>query len=68
MGMQVIGQAWVERCLRTSWTICFMFQEVETDLLCIRAKQIGVFIDPDTLNPTRVPPAIVARVANTNQQ
>ncbi len=67
MGMRVVGRVWIERCLRTSWTIHFSFREADTDVLCIRALQVGAFVDPNTFNPTRVPPAIVARVARTNQ-
>lgn len=68
MGTRLLGRAWVERCMRASWTICFTFHEANTEALCMRALQVGAFIDPDTLNPARVPPAILARVAQTNKQ
>jgi acyl-CoA thioester hydrolase len=67
MGMRMVGRAWIERCLRASWTICFTFREADTDVLCMRALQVGAFIDPDTFNPACVPPAIAARVARINQ-
>jgi acyl-CoA thioester hydrolase len=66
MGMRVVGRAWIERCLRTSWTIRFTFREADANVLCMRALQVGVFINPDTFNPVRVPPVIAARVAEAN--
>jgi len=63
MGTKLLGRAWIERCMRSSWTIYFTFHEGETETLCMRALQIGAFINPETLNPARVPPAILARVA-----
>lgn len=68
MGMRLLGRAWIERCMRASWTIRFTFREANTDVLCMRALQVGTFINPDTFNPARVPSTIVARVARTNQQ
>lgn len=66
LGMRLLGRAWIERCMRASWSIRFTFFEANTDALCMRALQIGAFIDPDTFTPTRVPPIIVARVTRTN--
>lgn len=66
MGMQLHGRAWIDRCMRASWTIRFTFRDANTDVLCMRSLQVGAFVDPDTFNPARMPPAIVARVARTN--
>ncbi len=67
MGMRLLGRAWIDRCLRASWTIRFTFHDVDTSTLCMRAVQVGAFIDPDTFNPARMPPAILARVVRANQ-
>lgn len=68
LGMRLLGRAWIERCMRASWIIRFTFCEANTDTLCMRALQVGAFIDPDTFTPARVPQTIVAQVARTNQQ
>lgn len=62
MGERLLGRAWIDRCMRASWTIRFTFHEVDTEILCMRALQVGAFIDPNTFNPARMPPAILARV------
>lgn len=67
MGDQLLGRAWVDRCLRTSWTVRFTFCEADTSKLCMRALQVGAFIDSDTFNLARMPPAIRVRVARANQ-
>lgn len=67
MGARLLGRAWIDRCLRASWTIRFTFREVDNSTLCMRALQVGAFIDPVTFNPARMPLAIVARVARANQ-
>jgi acyl-CoA thioester hydrolase len=67
MGTRLLGRAWIDRCLRASWTIRFTFHEANADTICMRALQIGAFIDPETFNPVRMPLAILARVARANQ-
>lgn len=67
MGMFLTGRAWIERCLRASWTIRFEFQETGANTTCMRALQIGAFIHPKTHIPTRVPIQIYDRVAQYKQ-
>lgn len=68
MGARLLGRVWIDRCLRASWTIRFTFHDEDTDTLCLRALQVGAFIDPKSFNPARVPPVILARVARANQK
>lgn len=68
MGMRLHGRAWIDRCMRASWKIRFTFRDASANVLCMRSMQVGAFIDPETFNPARMPPAIMTRVASTNQQ
>ncbi len=63
MGAVVRGQATVVGCLRSSWTIAFVFEDAATGLPSLRARQVGAFIDAVTLSPARIPPAIQERIA-----
>jgi acyl-CoA thioesterase FadM len=56
MGMRLHVRAWTDLCKRASWTI----RDANTDVLCMCSLQVGSFIDPDTFNLVRMPPAIMA--------
>lgn len=57
------GQARVARFMNTSWTIEFSFRHAATRDEHLRAEQVGVFLDPVSLVPTRMPPQIRRRLA-----
>lgn len=57
------GQARVARFMNTSWTIEFSFLHAATGNEHLRAEQLGVFLDPVSLAPTRMPPQIRRRLA-----
>jgi acyl-CoA thioester hydrolase len=63
IGARVFGHVWVEQCMRASWTIGFVFFDASTEEICLRARQVGAFVDPETFTLTRVPKAIQERVA-----
>jgi acyl-CoA thioester hydrolase len=62
MGACLLGHAWIEKCMRSSWTIRFRLRDASTREVCLQARQVGAFIDPNTLTPMRVPQAVRARV------
>lgn len=57
------GCARVARFMNTSWTVEFSFRHAATGDEHLRAEQVGVFLDPVSLTPTRMPPQIRRRLA-----
>jgi acyl-CoA thioester hydrolase len=62
MGALMRGQAKVLGCLRSSWTIAFVFEDATDGTPSLRARQVGAFIDAVSLSPVRIPPAIQERI------
>lgn len=54
----VLGRAEVEAITRLRWIINFSFYLSESGKVAMRGQQIGVFIDPVSLSPVRIPAAI----------
>jgi len=52
------GHACVAKFMNTSWTIEFSFRNSNNDDEHLHATQLGVFLDPTRLIPTRMPTQI----------
>ena len=57
-GNIVRGRAWLDSVSYSRWIICFDFHLQNDNSLMMHGQQVGVFINPQSLLPVRIPIAI----------
>jgi len=55
---RLMGDAFIQQVLSTSWVVKFSFTNISTSEVCFMGSQTGVFIDTATLKPKRIPALI----------